>query len=400
MTEPVHKQFKSFALATNGDFLSRFKYRPPNTIPRREWLYNRHYIRRFVSTTVAPGGVGKSLLAIIEALSMATGKGLLGPKPEGKFKVGYWNGEDPLEETERRIAAAILHYGLDGPALEEDFFWGSGREGHLTIAETTRDGTTICMPDVQRVVEAVQRAGIDVLTIDPFVSSHRVSENDNGAIAQVANVWAEIAEHCNCSIELVHHTRKGSGPTHEVTVEDGRGAVALLYASRTARVLNPMTEREAEAIAAGVVHRRLYFRADNGKANLTPPPASATWYHMVSVDLGNTGDDEQLTAGDSVGVVTSWKWPDPFEGISSSDVCRVLEEIARGNWRENVQANAWVGKAVALALGLDLEQKHTKAKVKALLKAWLKNDVLVVVTHKDDHGEDRQFVEVGKRVGP
>jgi hypothetical protein len=45
-----------------------FRWVDPSTIPRREWLYGSHYIRRFVSVTVAPGGAGKSSLAIAEAL--------------------------------------------------------------------------------------------------------------------------------------------------------------------------------------------------------------------------------------------------------------------------------------------------------------------------------------------
>src|SRR5690606_4620106 len=50
----------------------------PATIPPREWLYGRHLMRKFVSVTVAPGGVGKSSLAIVEAVAMASGKPLLG----------------------------------------------------------------------------------------------------------------------------------------------------------------------------------------------------------------------------------------------------------------------------------------------------------------------------------
>ena len=39
-----------------------FRWRDPKTIPPREWVYGWHYVRRFLSTTVAPGGVGKSSL--------------------------------------------------------------------------------------------------------------------------------------------------------------------------------------------------------------------------------------------------------------------------------------------------------------------------------------------------
>jgi RecA-family ATPase len=60
-----------------------FIFRPPETLPRRQWLYGRHYIRRFVSGTVATGGMGKSALALVEALAMATGRDLLAHRPRG-----------------------------------------------------------------------------------------------------------------------------------------------------------------------------------------------------------------------------------------------------------------------------------------------------------------------------
>lgn len=47
-----------------------------------------------------------------------------------------------------------------------------------------------------------------MFTVDPFVKSHKVIENDNGAIDDVVTEWAHIADECNCSIELVHHVRK------------------------------------------------------------------------------------------------------------------------------------------------------------------------------------------------
>jgi hypothetical protein len=51
-----------------------FTWRDPRSIPPRRFVYDKHYIRQFISTTVAPGGVGKSSLGIVEALSMASGR--------------------------------------------------------------------------------------------------------------------------------------------------------------------------------------------------------------------------------------------------------------------------------------------------------------------------------------
>ena len=93
-----------------GQFVRPVLWRDPATMPRRQWLYGRHLIRKFVSATFAPGGVGKSALVLAEAMAMASGRAILGPKPLQRLRVGYWNGEDPFEETERRaLAAAILH---------------------------------------------------------------------------------------------------------------------------------------------------------------------------------------------------------------------------------------------------------------------------------------------------
>ena len=55
-----------------------FKWRDPATLQRRQFVYGTHYIRKFVSTTLAPGGAGKTSLGIVEALAICTGRPLLG----------------------------------------------------------------------------------------------------------------------------------------------------------------------------------------------------------------------------------------------------------------------------------------------------------------------------------
>jgi AAA domain len=50
--------------APAGVRASPFSWVSPKKIPRRQWLYGRHYIRKFVTVTIAPGGYGKSTLTI------------------------------------------------------------------------------------------------------------------------------------------------------------------------------------------------------------------------------------------------------------------------------------------------------------------------------------------------
>src|SRR5208283_5614809 len=68
----------------------------PATIPPREWLYGTRLIRRFVSVLAAPGGVGKSALALGIAAALATGRPILGERVHHSVPVWLLNLEDPL----------------------------------------------------------------------------------------------------------------------------------------------------------------------------------------------------------------------------------------------------------------------------------------------------------------
>ena len=219
---------------------------------------------------------------------MASGRKLLGQAaPAGGLRVWYWNGEDPLEEIERRVAAILLHYQVDPAEIAGRLFLNSGRDCEIVVASATRAGTVVAEPVVAAMTSTITANGIDVVILDPFVTTHAVVENDNGAVALVCKTFARIADETETAIELIHHVRKTGGA--EVTVEDGRGAGAMLSAVRSARVLNPMTKEEADK--AGVDKARSFFRVDNGKANMAPPPDASEWFRLVPVALGNGDDD-------------------------------------------------------------------------------------------------------------
>ena len=365
-----------------------YRWRDPATIPPREWLYGRHLIRRFLSTTVAPGAVGKSSLVLVEAIAMVTGRPLLGVMPPACLRVWYVALEDPLEEIERRVAAICLRYGIEARELEGRLFLDSGRTSEIVIATTTKDGAKVAEPVVEGLVATITANRIDVAMVDPFVSSHRVSENDNAAIDLVAKAWNRVAEIGRAAIELVHHVRKGQGGGAEFTVEDGRGAGALLAAARSARVLNPMSKDQAER--ANLASHRGYFRADNGKANLAPPPDRSEWFKLASVELGNGPG-----GGDHVAVVEPWQWPDMLEGVTVDDLRKAQRAVAAGRWRENSQAKDWAGTAIAGALGIELDIAG-KGRVKAMLKAWLGSGMFVVIEGLDTQRRTRSFIEVGE----
>lgn len=218
-----------------------------------------------------------------------------------------WNGEDPRDELERKIIATMLLHKIEPEEVEGGLFFNSGREQKIVIAKQTKDGTTICAPVQENIIEMMKEREIGVLIIDPFLKSHGVNKNDNAAMDEAASAWCEVAGKANAAIALYQHTRKTNGS--EVTVEDGRGAIALVNASRDVRTINTMTEAEAEQAGIEPERRRFYFRVTNGgKSNMTPPSEKSDWRHFELVPLAN---------GDNVGAVEKWKWPSLFADASS-----------------------------------------------------------------------------------
>lgn len=364
-----------------------FVWRDPITIPPRPWLYGRHMIRKQVSVTVAPGGVGKSSLTLVEALCLCTARELLGEWVErGGLRAWVYNLEDPRDEMDRRVIAAMMHHHVHRDEVEGRLFLDTGRERPLCTAVDVGGQTIIVKPEMDALEAAIKERGIDVMIVDPFVSSHRVSENASGAIDLVAKEWARLADRCNCAIELVHHTRKTGG--QEATTEDGRGSSALLGAARSGRVLNKMSEEMREQ--AGLKDEPgTIFGIDRDKANLAPAGARK-WIKMVSIQLGQ---------GDDVGVPEAWSWPDALDGFTSKDLLAVQNQIDKrcnaGNPpRFSDQTSDWVGHIVAEFMSLDA--LDDKRRIKKMIGDWIKSGALKKGSVLDELRRTRPTIEVGE----
>jgi len=371
-----------------------YAFPDPASIPPRQWLYGSHYIRGFVSATVAPGGLGKSSLTIVEALAMASGKPLLGVLPDRKSRVWLWNGEDPQEELDRRVAAAMQHYGLTSSDIGDGLLIDSGMQQPIVLAREARSGAVLAEPVFSALVSAIGSRQIDVFVVDPFVSSHRVAENDNGAIDLVVKAWCKVAFAARASIELVHHARKVNGA--EVTPEDARGASALVNAARSVRALTRMTSSEGKTM--GVTEPWRYFRSggvskNNMAAAIGAPAEKADWLTLASEPLGNGGfpGPEAILGGDAVGVVVRAHPQASGQASDPNQIEAALRLIRQGNWRADTRAGgAWVGHAVAEAFKLDGDDD--RAEINRLLKQWFEERLIESFSQVDAHRKRRQFV--------
>ena len=341
-----------------------FVWKDPATLPRRPWLYGRHLLRRQVAVTVSQGGIGKSSLTICEGLAMTSGRELMGEWVAEGLSVWMYNLEDPSDELDLRVTAAMQHHKIAPSEIEGRFYRDTGRERELCMAVSGRDGAMIVKPVMDALADEIDFRKIDVLIIDPFVSSHRAGENDNNAIDMIAKEWARLADRCNCAIELVHHARKTNGV--EATTEDGRGGSALLAATRSGRALNRMADNQRKNAGISDTDLRTYFSVNRDKANLAPV-GKRQWRRMESVNLAN---------GESVGVCEVWEWPDVFDGMSSKDLLAVQNAIDGKNARLSDQAgNDWAGCIVADVLGMDVTTD--KKRLKRIIATWLASGALV-----------------------
>jgi RecA-family ATPase len=269
------------------------------TLPARQWLYGRHYQRRVISATVAPGGTGKTSLVMVEAVAMATCRNLLGEQPEERCRVWLHNGEDSRDELNRRVVAICQHYKIPQEELQGWLFLTSGTEMGLKVANGYSD-LKVDTALVKDMTQVVASNSIDVVMLDPLVTLHSVNESDNGKMDAVIRIFTKLADACDCSVDISHHTRKLAAGSFDHTVDDTRGASSVRDAVRALRILNVMSQNDGENLGLDEFERLSYFRVDRGKANAVAPASVATWRKFESVELAN---------GDDVGVVTPWNMP-------------------------------------------------------------------------------------------
>lgn len=357
-----------------------FEWCDPASIPPREWVYDTHLIRKFVSLTVSPGGLGKSSLALVEALSMVVNRPLLDDARihEPDLRVWYWNGEDPQEETRRRVMAACKHYGISSADLGGRLFTDSGRDMPLLLGHIDREGIQLDDTLFQKIEQTMIENRIDVFMADPFVSAHRLGENDNNAIDALIKRLGKLADVTNAAVEIVHHVRKPNSTQAETDVNDARGASALIGGVRSARVLNVMSEDIASAASVNSDLRQRHFSVSDGKANMSPKAGEARWRFLESVCLDNQTPDRKA---DNVGVVTFFKMPEEAKNMvdlsGSEDAMRIIlsqDDTVRHWTGRGPKPKNWIGHRIMEALNIHDQSKD--AAIHKLVLGWISDGVI------------------------
>ncbi|MCG7898947.1 MAG: helicase RepA family protein [Candidatus Thiodiazotropha weberae] len=284
-------------------------------LPPRPWILANRIMSGAVTAVLATGGVGKSVYAITTGIAICLGKEITGEKIRHSKRVWILNNEDDENELHRRVAATCQRFDIALDSLEGRLYINSGAEIPWQVARRTDQNKAIVMTNtVKMIVEQIRNLGIGVLIVDPFVSTHTVSENSNDEIQQVITFYKRIAAETGCAIVIVHHTSKSGGDSeaHAGNADSSRGASALINACRFAHTLARMSSNTADDLGIDSEERRRMIRIDSAKANYALPDKEASWFRLDTVELPN---------GDQVGV------PAPFDlNLLTAEAIRAKEE--------------------------------------------------------------------------
>jgi hypothetical protein len=342
-------------------------------IPPRGWLLGNLFCRGFLSSLIGDGGVGKTALRHVQLLSLATGRDLCGEHVFQRSRVLIVSLEDNDDELRRRIRAAMLHHGISYADLRGWLFLTAiGRKVRKLAKIATMDSGTMVEGQLATMLaKTIVRRNIDLVSLDPFVKTHRLPENDNTAIDAVVEILADLAGEHNIALDVPHHMAKG--PADPGNPDKGRGASAFKDGGRLIYTLNKMTSQEAEGFGISEAERRLLIRMDSGKVNIAPPASEARWFRLLGVPLGNA--TELYPEGDTVQTAACWTPPKTWAGLSHIVLNQILNDIEAGlGDGERYSAAPNAGNRAAWKVVLEHAPDRTEKQAREIIRTWLRKD--------------------------
>jgi hypothetical protein len=353
--------------------------------PPRGWIYGNIFCRRFVSSLLGDGGVGKTALRYAQLLSPAIGRSLTGDHVFQRCRVLIASLEDDGDELRRRILAAMLHHKIERDDVKGWLFLAALGADVGKLMTTDRYGRLARGALAENLESVIASREIDLVSLDPFVKTHAVEENSNTAVDHVVQLLTDLATKYDIAIDVPHHTSKGQPDPGNA--KRGRGASAMNNAGRLIYTLSTMTSEEAQAFGISERDRKSFVRMDSAKVNITRPLDSAKWFRLVGVRLGNASG--LYPNGDEVQTVEVWEPPDTWSDLAIDLLNRMLTAIDGGLPNGSRYSDAPNAKErAAWRAVLEYAPHKTELQAREIIKVWVANGVL---RHRDyDDPEDRK----------
>ena len=239
-----------------------------------------------VGALVAPGGAGKTMLALGASVGLATGMpSVSGLEAQGRglsaapAPVVLVTAEESVDEMHRRLhrvvaalfpekgGAASVMSRSDAVALLEQHLRVYPLSGRARIRLDDESSASL-----QALTEAA--AGARLVILDPLRQFHSQDENDSWAMTDVVQKLQRIAHRNRCAVIVSHHTSKhatmnGLGGQAGAS----RGSAALTDAVRWQLNLSRLDDSLAKLYGIQADDLERHLRVDLAKANYAEPQA-------------------------------------------------------------------------------------------------------------------------------
>lgn len=351
----------------------------------RDWLVPHRMMRRHITMTTAAPGVGKSTIAIEEAISLASGIDFLGFGITKSHRVAVINNEETRDELERRIEATCAYFDVPPAAIAETLFLYSGVDAEkLILAHTDKNGNVLPTIRAGQLQELTQTLKLDLVILDPFVQLHYAEESSNEQISRVMVQLRGLGSKQHAAaIHVVHHNRKpAAGNSHQAgDISAARGASSMGGEAHFFFTLADMAEADAEQLNIPENDRVNFLRLDDAKRKMSPA-IGAKWFerHGVHMPYGLMGEE--------VGVLVPRDLNDLENKISMHTANEILHRIDEA-WNQGMPlSESHQAKTRYVIPHMMQGLQVTRQAAKALLKDWLDNAV-VATALRDQHANLR-----------
>ncbi len=317
-------------------------------------------------------GAGKTFIAIDLAVALTTGQTFFGRKVKEKGGVMFIAGEG-ADTIQPRLTVACMARNVERllpiswTATIPDFT--KPDEVRAFIAKLKREAAWM------QENHGVRMGAIVIDTLSAVFNMQ--DENDNSEAARIIRALKVIGDALDVLMIPIHHYGKGAGTGL-------RGASA--WRAGCDAVLSITAERNQ---LTGVVSGHSLWLA---KSRVGEEGAVGA-FSLRTMLLGADPDGDELT---SCYVV-------PEAAVKQTVAARreneamALELIENGVCRADPQSELWVGRCVAEAFGLDIEDAKQRAQIKGILKRLEAEKKIVEVFRNDAQRHKRKYVERVKK---
>jgi hypothetical protein len=212
---------------------------------------------------VAPGGTGKSYLALDIAMSIAIGRSIAG----GLFpatqpgKVVYLAGEENDRLLAERLRSILDITERAQIELQNLVLLPMSGENCLLLS---KGQPTDLLDELEKLSQ-----GARLIIIDPIRRLHDGEENDSATMTQLVIALESLAKKTSAAVIGIHHANRASaGDTSSQNAS--RGSSALVDGARWQINLSKMDVKTADGMAVSEHDRPLYVALDFAKGNYLP----------------------------------------------------------------------------------------------------------------------------------